>query len=243
MRQINSSISVDCVIFGFDGTSLNVLLIKREQKNGIEEKEDYKLPGSMIYEDETLSQAAYRVLAQTTGLENIYLKQLHVFSDPERVRGEDLAWLNRFYQINTPRVVTVAYYSLVKLNDRILTYTMRKKAKWVDVQSIRSLGLDHKEIVMCALETLSRELMQLHIAFELLPRKITIRQLQNLYEAVLGVEIDNRNFRKKILSSGYLIPTNEKEQGVAHKPAQYYIFNKTQYEREQKSKFRLNFIN
>ena len=119
MRQINSSISVDCVIFGFDGTSLNVLLIKREQKNGIEEKEDYKLPGSMIYEDETLSQAAYRVLAQTTGLENIYLKQLHVFSDPERVRGEDLAWLNRFYQINTPRVVTVAYYSLVKLNDRI----------------------------------------------------------------------------------------------------------------------------
>ena len=243
MRQINSSISVDCVIFGFDGTSLNVLLIKREQKNGIEEKEDYKLPGSMIYEDETLSQAAYRVLAQTTGLENIYLKQLHVFSDPERVRGEDLAWLNRFYQINTPRVVTVAYYSLVKLNDRILTYTMRKKAKWDDVQSIRSLELDHKEIVMCALETLSRELMQLHIAFELLPRKITIRQLQNLYEAVLGVEIDNRNFRKKILSSGYLIPTNEKEQGVAHKPAQYYIFNKTQYEREQKSKFRLNFIN
>ena len=120
---------------------------------------------------------------------------------------------------------------------------MRKKAKWVDVQSIRSLGLDHKEIVMCALETLSRELMQLHIAFELLPRKITIRQLQNLYEAVLGIEIDNRNFRKKILSSGYLIPTNEKEEGVAHKPAQYYIFNKTQYEREQKSKFRLNFIN
>lgn len=243
MRQINSSISVDCVIFGFDGASLNVLLIKREQKNGIEDKEDYKLPGSMIYEDETLSQAAYRVLAQTTGLENIYLKQLHVFSDPKRVRGEDLAWLNRFYQINTPRVVTVAYYSLVKLNDRILTYTMREKAKWVDVQSIRSLGLDHKEIVMCALETLSRELMQLHIAFELLPRKITIRQLQNLYEAVLGIEIDNRNFRKKILSSGYLIATNEKEQGVAHKPAQYYLFNRAQYEREQKSKFRLNFIN
>ena len=87
MRPINSSISVDCVIFGFDGASLNVLLIKREQKNGIEDKEDYKLSGSMIYEDETLSQAAYRVLAQTTGLENIYLKQLHVFSDPKRVRG------------------------------------------------------------------------------------------------------------------------------------------------------------
>lgn len=242
MKKVNSSISVDCVIFGFDGKALNVLLIKRQQRNEVGDKEDYKLPGSMIYENETLSQAAYRVLGQTTGLENIYLKQLHVFSDPERVRGEDLEWLNDFYQINTSRVVTVAYYSLVKLNNRILSYTMRKKARWMDVQSIRQLGLDHKEIVMCALETLSRELMQSPIAFELLPKKITIRQLQNLYEAVLGIEIDNRNFRKKILASGYLIATNEREQGVAHKPAQYYIFNKTKYEREQKSKFRLNFI-
>ncbi len=242
MKKVNSSISVDCVIFGFDGKALNVLLIKRQQRNEVGDKEDYKLPGSMIYENETLSQAAYRVLGQTTGLENIYLKQLHVFSDPERVRGEDLEWLNDFYQINTSRVVTVAYYSLVKLNNRILSYTMRKKARWMDVQSIRQLGLDHKEIVMCALETLSRELMQSPIAFELLPKKITIRQLQNLYEAVLGIEIDNRNFRKKILASGYLVATNEREQGVAHKPAQYYIFNKTKYEREQKSKFRLNFI-
>lgn len=240
--SINSSISVDCVVFGFDGTALNVLLIRRNSAGEFCAEHDYKLPGSMIYEDETLAQAADRVLEQMTGIGDIFLRQLHVFSDPLRVQGSELEWLNNFYSINTTRVVTVAYYSLVKLSNKIILYTKQKRARWVDVQSIRQLGLDHKRIVMKALETLSHEITQSPIAFELLPKKFTIRELQNLYEAVLGIEIDNRNFRKKIIASGYLTPTSEKQTGVAHKPAQYFIFNKTKYDREQKAKFRLNFI-
>lgn len=239
---INSSISVDCVVFGFDGSDIKVLLIRRNPLGEFSQEEDYKLPGSMIYEEEEISQAAYRVLEEMTGIRNIYLKQLQVFSNPARVQGGELEWLNKFYGINTSRVITVAYFSIVKLGSTLIQHTKSKRAKWVDVQSIRQLGLDHKAIVMKALETLSHEIVQSPIAFELLPRKFTIRELQNLYEAVLGIEIDNRNFRKKIVASGYLTPTNEKQAGVAHKPAQYYIFNKAKYEREQKSKFRLNFI-
>lgn len=240
--QINNSISVDCVVFGFDGTALNVLLVRRNLAGELGEGQDYKLPGSMIFEEEDLSQSAYRILEQMTGLQDIYLRQLHVFSDPKRVHGGELEWLNKFYEIKTSRVVTVAYYSLVKLNSKIVAHTKQKFAKWIDVQSIRQLGLDHKRIVMKALETLSHELVQSPIAFELLPKKFTLRELQNLYEAVLGIEIDNRNFRKKIMASGYITATDEKQSGVAHKPAQYYIFNKAKYEREQKAKFRLNFI-
>ena len=103
--------------------------------------------------------------------------------------------------------------------------------------------MDHKQILASALAMLCREILQSPIAFELLPRKFTIRELQTLYSAVLGIEIDNRNFRKKILASGFLAPTAEKEQGVAHKPAQYYTFNRSAYKRALKEKLQLGFIN
>lgn len=103
--------------------------------------------------------------------------------------------------------------------------------------------MDHKQILTTALSVLCREMLQSPVAFELLPHKFTIRALQNLYSAVLGIEIDNRNFRKKILSSGFLTPTNEKEQGVAHKPARYYTFNRSAYRRAVKEKLKLGFIN
>lgn len=239
--KFNCSVSVDCVVFGFDGKQLKVLLIKRNEMEGTDFNNESKLPGSMIYEDESLSSAAYRVLEEMTGLRDVFLKQLHVFSEPDRIVGAELDWINQYYGMNTSRVITVAYYSLIKLNSKIEAHTKRKSAKWVEVQSIRLLGLDHKKIVMRALETLSIQLTQQPIAFELLPKKFTIRALQDLYEAIFGVEIDNRNFRKKILSSGYLTPTYERQEGVAHKPAMYYIFNKTLYQKEQKAKFKLNF--
>ncbi len=240
----NHSISVDCVVFGFDGTALRVLLVKRPVPTELADDIcRYKLPGSLIHQDEDLNTAAHRVLKEYVGTLDIYLKQLHVFSSPHRVEGTELQWLNDFYSVNTSRVVTVAYYSLVKLSARLTAYTTTKKAEWAEVQSVKRLAMDHKAILMEALDTLARQFVSQPIAFELLPRKFTIRQLQSLYEAILGIEIDNRNFRKKVLSSGYIIPTEEKEKEVAHKPARYYTFNKGRYERDAKRKTRLNFIN
>ena len=240
--SFNPSVSVDCVIFGFDGTALKILLVERETKKEDATVPDHKLPGSLIRQDEDLRSAAYRVLEEMTGIRNIYLKQLHVFSEPRRVEGEYLRWLREYYRVETDRVITVAYYSLLKLNKGIELHTRRKHAVWADVQQVRHLALDHKKILMEALSTLSRELIHSPIAFELLPRKFTIRQLQSLYEGILGIEIDNRNFRKKIFSLGYLIPSTEYEANVAHKPARYYTFNKTAYEKELRRKFRQGFI-
>lgn len=168
---------------------------------------------------------------------------MDIFSDPNRVSGEELEWINRYHGIRTERVVTVGYYALVKLDTRTVAYTTAKGAQWVDVDSIQRLAMDHKQILSAALAVLCREMLQSPVAFELLPRKFTIRALQNLYSAVLGIEIDNRNFRKKILASGFLTPTAEREQGVAHKPAQYYTFNKNAYKKALKAKLKLGFIN
>ncbi|MDE5690778.1 MAG: NUDIX hydrolase [Alistipes sp.] len=241
--QMNQSLSVDCVVFGFDGRSLKALLVERRDYDPETHLDRLKLPGAMIQENETLPAAASRVLAEATGLREIYLKQMEIFSDPGRVTGKELEWINRSHGIRTERVVTVGYYALVKLDRRVIAYTTEKRAQWIEVESIQRLAMDHKQILSAGLSYLCRDLQQSPAAFELLPRKFTIRELQNLYSAVLGIEIDNRNFRKKILASGFLILTDEKEQGVAHKPARYYMFDKTAYKRALKAKMRLGFIN
>lgn len=241
--QMNQSLSVDCVVFGFNGTMLKVLLIERHRYSSDADLGKLKLPGAMILENETLPEAACRVLEQATGLREVYLKQMEIFSDPGRVSGEELEWINRHHGIRTERVVTVGYYALVKLDSRIVAYTTAKGAQWVDVDSNQRLAMDHKAILSAGLSMLYREMLKSPVAFELLPRKFTIRALQNLYSAVLGIELDNRNFRKKILASGLLTPTDEKEQGVAHKPAQYYTFNRNAYKKAQKEELRLGFIN
>ena len=233
--QMNQSLSVDCAVFGFNGKSLKVLLIERRYYAPDTRLDKLKLPGAMILDNETLPQAAYRVLEEATGLRDVYLKQMDIFSDPNRVSGEELEWINRYHGIRTERVV--------KLDTRTVAYTTAKGAQWVDVDSIQRLAMDHKQILSAALAVLCREMLQSPVAFELLPRKFTIRALQNLYSAVLGIEIDNRNFRKKILASGFLTPTAEREQGVAHKPAQYYTFNKNAYKKALKAKLKLGFIN
>ena len=242
--QTNHSLSVDCVIFGFDGHSLKVLLVEREFVDGRGEKiVDYKLPGNLIFENEDLRTSAYRTLAEYTSTRDIYLRQLHVFSRPDRVSGDELRWLNEYYRVNTTRVVTVAYYSLVKLDSRLSACAADKGARWFDVESVNRLAMDHKTILAQALEMLNRQLMTEPIAFELLSSRFTLRQLQMLYEAILGIEIDNRNFRKKVLSSGYIRETGEKEKNVSHKPAAYYTFDKQKYQKDVRQKFRLNFIN
>ncbi|MCM1178424.1 MAG: NUDIX domain-containing protein [Bacteroidales bacterium] len=240
--ETNSAISVDCAVFGFDGAGLKVLLIKRKYPTDELSADDLKLPGSMILENETLDGAASRVLEESTGLGDIFLKQTGIFSDPNRVSDKEMEWICLYHGINTGRVVTVGYYALVKLTDGIVNYTMKMGARWVDVNEITHLAMDHFDILSDALSVLRREMIYSPVAFELLPKRFTIRQLQNLFIAVLGVEIDDRNFRKKVFSSGILKPTGIKEKNVSHKPAEYYVFNRTEFRKMEKRHNKLGFI-
>ena len=237
--QTNQSLSVDCVLFGFDGTSLRVLLIERPAYNNLERM---KLPGSMIQQNETLPEAAVRVLENVTAMKIHYLKQLEIFSDPERLRVDELEWIRQKYSIQTERGVTGGYFALVKLDRQLLAYVSRKGGRWVSVDEIQRLAMDHKQILTSALAMLCREMLLSPFAFELLPKKFTIRELQRLFEAVLGVELDTRNFRKMMFSSGFLAPSGEKQRGVAHKPAEYFTFDRNAYRRAMKDKLRMGFI-
>jgi len=224
--QTNSAISVDCVIFGFDGTDLKALLVRRRNADPLYDEKEVKLPGAMILENETLEEAASRVLEATTGLKGLYLKQIAIFSNPNRVTREELDWICEYHGISTDRVVTVGYYALVKLGKGMTDYTRRQGAQWMNVDEIHSLIMDHMDILSAALSALQKEMILSPAAFKLLPRKFTVRQLQNLFEAVFGVGIDNRNFRKKLFASDILVDTGEMETSVRHKPARLYSLKK-----------------
>lgn len=244
---VNPSISVDCVIFGFDGKDLLVLLIKFSRKKGLNGEEtitsEYKLPGSLILENEEVEAAATRTLAELTGLNKVYLRQFGVFSDPHRIsRPEDLLWIGQTYGVKVSRIVTIAFYALVKLDRSNLMPSIEGSSGWHRVQDIRNLAFDHKHILLSAMEVLTRQLLAEPIAFELLEKKFSVRTLQNLYEAILGVELDNRNFRKKVLAFPFLKPLEEKEKLVSHKPATLYDFDRVTYEKEiNRSKRKFNY--
>jgi 8-oxo-dGTP diphosphatase len=218
-------ISVDCVVFGFDEDELKVLLIEQKQPDG---KSAIKLqkaaPGDLVDENESLDQAAQRILLELTSLKGIYLKQFHAFGDPNRVSGlKDRDWLRSFRTHPERRVITVGYYSLVKMDDfNPQAASFAAKAQWVDVYKIPSLAFDHNNIVDQALQVLRHELMADHIGFELLPEKFTLSQLQKLYEIILDKKFDKRNFRKNIMRTDTVTPLEEKQSGVFHKPAQLF---------------------
>lgn len=221
------------MIFGFDGINLKVLLLKRQfksQKNA-EIFTDYKLPGDFITDEEDLTTAANRILKDLTGLEHIYLKQFKVFGKPQRIsKKRDLDWLRETTGLPIERVVTIAYYSLIKINESMAEKMVNHNAEWMNVNGIEDLAFDHFEILTSGLLTLRNKLQFEPVGIELLPEKFTIRQLQNLYEIILGKNLDNRNFRKKVLKANYLIALDEKEKEVSHKPARLFNFNKQLYE-------------
>lgn len=238
MNGLNPHISVDCVIFGFDGKYLKVLLIEREQVSGdisVVPSDLLKLPGNLISDFEELDNSANRVLKELTGLNNIFLKQFAVFGSPDRLtNSNDLAWLRATSGLQIDRVLTVAYYSLVKINESNPTETLLEKTSWIPVNEVPQLIFDHNLIIEKALEALRKELRTEPIGFELLPKKFSIRQLQNLYEVILGNKLDNRNFRKKVGKLEYLIAQAEKEKGVNHKPAILYKFDKKMFLKNRK---------
>jgi len=252
-RALNPHISVDCVIFGFNGNKLQVLLINRDAKTdstpagnaGTTAKSTagnggshLKLPGDLILKGEPLSESAKRILKEYTGLDNIFLQQFGVFDNPERLSHEEnLNWLRATSGIpDIDRVVTIAYYSLIKLDMSHRTaLSIVYDAKWHPVDAVPGLIFDHNDILESGLITLRKAFLTDPLCFELLPLKFTINQLQKIYEIILGYELDNRNFRKKINRLAYVVPLDEKQKGVNHKPARFYVFNKKRYNHFKKA--------
>lgn len=224
--KLNPHVSVDCVLFGFDFEELKVLLIERKNESP-GTGHSMALPGDLIYDDEDLDTAAGRVLFELTGLKDVFLEQYGAFGDPDRVRNpNDLEWLSSIREEPNARVITVAYYSLVQLQDyNPEGSSFAERAEWVPVSQIPKLGFDHNTIIDKALARLNEKLRYMPVGFELLPEKFTLGQLQKLYEAILGRELDKRNFRRKVLNMGFLIPLAEKQKKVSHKPAQLFQFN------------------
>lgn len=227
----NNHISVDCVVIGFDGEQLKVLLIKRAGEENGEVFHDMKLPGSLIYMDEDLDGAARRVLLELTGLKNVHLTQFKAFGSKDRTKDpKDVHWLEHAMRMKVERIVTVAYLSLVKI-DRALNRGLEEhQAEWVALPNIKALAFDHNLIIREAM-TFIRQYVDANPSalFDLLPRKFTALQLRRLYELVYGKPMDVRNFHKKIALMGYVTPLDEKEQGVAHRAARYYRFDKKIY--------------
>jgi 8-oxo-dGTP diphosphatase len=232
--SLNPHVSVDCVIFGFDMDRLTVLLIERElaaEPEGPTPPRRFALPGNLVDDEEPLDTSARRVLKELTNLEDIYLEQFYTFGAPTRVRNAyDIAWLRATRVNPDARVITVAYYSLVKLSAYHPTpASFARSAAWTPVEDVPELAFDHNEILEKALNSLRNKLATRPIGFELLPRKFTFGQLQRLYEAILGTLFDKRNFRRKILNMDILVPLEEKQQGVPHKPARLYMFDEERY--------------
>jgi len=157
----------------------------------------------------------------------VFLKQFHAFGHPDRVSDlKDQQWLRTFREEPQNRVMTVAYYGLVSLHDHTpAPASFAGDVHWTDVRDLPSLAFDHDDIASLALATLRAELESKHISFELLPEKFTLRQLQSLHEVILDKKLDKRNFRKNIKKLDHVVPLNEKEEGVLHKPAQLFTYN------------------
>ncbi|MEM0998113.1 MAG: NUDIX domain-containing protein [Bacteroidota bacterium] len=234
MRGLNPHVSVDCVIFGFDFDRLNVLLIERDihapHKNNIPQRR-FALPGNLVDDNENLDESARRVLRELTNLDDIYLEQFYAFGSPNRVQNEyDRHWLRTMRADPDARVITIAYFSLVKLSDyHPSPSSWARSAVWCPVEDIPDLAFDHNEIMDKAIVSLRNMLATRPIAFKLLPEKFTFGQLQKVYEVVMGTTFDKRNFRRKITNMKILIPLEEKQQGVPHKPARLYRFDSDKY--------------
>lgn len=208
-----AAVTVDCVVFGLDETELKVMLIQRDIAP-FEGK--WALPGGFVRLDETVEEAARRELQEETGLEKVFLEQLYTFGDLARDPRE--------------RVITIAWYALVRLSDhRVKAATDARDAAWFGMHDLPLLAFDHDCILETAHQRLQNKLRYQPIGFELLPQKFTLTQLQKLYEIILDRTLDKRNFRKKILGMDILQELDEVETDVAHRAARLYRFNKQRY--------------
>lgn len=227
---LSPHVSVDCVLLGIVQDKLCVLLAELTREDG---NKGLKLPGSLIYETEDLDQAASRILKESTGLTRIPLKQFKSFGDPARTNNEDdVHWLENASKLKVGRIVTVAYLALCKVRKRTNTNERYDTAHWVPVDELPRLLFDHANIIREAVLEI-RKLVDAEpkIVFDYLPAKFTATELRRTYEIIYDKKLDVRNFHKKMNSLGYLVPTDEMEEGVPHRSARFYRFDKAKYKK------------
>lgn len=212
-------IAVDCIIFGFNQKDLNLLLLKRNFEPAMGE---WSLMGGFVQENESVDMAAKRVLAELTGLDNVYMEQVGTYGEPGRDPGE--------------RVVSVAYYALINVNEYDRELVQKHNAHWANVNKLPPLIFDHPHMVEQARLLMKQKVSREPIGFNLLPKLFTLTQLQSLYEAITGETIDKRNFRKKVAEMDFIEKTNEIDKSGSKRGAYLYKFNDKAYRKDPKFK-------
>ena len=205
-------LSVDCIIFGFDEGKLKVLIGKRQMDPG---RGEWSLYGGFVNAQESVDDAASRTLYELTGLRNLYMRQVGAFGNVDRDPGE--------------RVVSIAYYALINVSDYDDTLREAHGVEWMDVNEVPKLYSDHNEMVRKARKMMQQKLSQEPVGFRLLPKLFTLTQLQRLYEAVNGEELDKRNFRKRIKDMDFIEKTELIDKKGSKRGAYLYRFNKRAY--------------
>ena len=216
--DVRIAISVDCVIFGFDENELKVLLIKSDLKKF---EGQWSLLGDLVGSTEDVDQAAYRILRERTGMDDVYLEQVRTFGAVGRHPAA--------------RVITIVYCSLINVQHHTLGIS-DNELSWQKISTINEMAFDHKQILDVCHAWLQKRIQEHPLGFSLLPKKFSLRELQNLYEAILDAKLDRRNFRKKFFSMDLLIDTSEYETNVPHRPGKLYRFNYDKYQKKQPKK-------
>lgn len=205
-------VALDCIIFGFDRSGLKLLLIKRDFEP---EKGKWSLMGGFLNKDESLDEAAHRILHKLTGLKNVYLEQLYGFGEVDRDPVD--------------RTVSIAYYALINIREHDKELVEKYSARWFPIDDLPDLIFDHEEMVEAAKSRLRYKASHQPVGFELLPEKFTLPELQILYEAIYETSLDKRNFRRRILSMDVLVKTDEKQKKYSKKGAYLYKFDEDKY--------------
>ena len=205
-------VSVDCIIFGFDEGKLKVLIGRRQMDPG---RGEWSLYGGFVAADESINDAAARTLSELTGLRNLYMRQVGAFGSVDRDPGE--------------RVISIAYYALINVKDYDERVRMEHNVEWMNVKELPRLYSDHNDMIRKALKLMRQKLRTEPIGFRLLPDLFTLTQLQKLYEAVNGEELDKRNFRKRIKEMDFIEKTELIDKTGSKRGASLYRFNHRAY--------------
>jgi hypothetical protein len=228
-------ISIDSVILGFDGKDLRVLLIPQRVKVGEKVLTFWKLPGDLIYVDEDFEVAAHRTLSELTGIHGVSMYQFKTYGSKDRCTKKDLLWLQQTTGIDVTSIVTTAYVSVAKLDGSMVKIATKHACEWRAVSEVGDLAFDHNAILDDAM-SFFRKMVNYSpmMLFELLPRKFTILQLRTLFELIYQKKLDIRNFQKKLVLMQYVVPLDEFEEGVRHRAARFYRFDKVIYNKSRR---------